>query len=93
MTPRAPIATPLLPLLLAMALSGPARADGEQGAPGGTTAIAMQQEGSSLPQRIDPAANVPPPHLFAAAKPDDERIFMLMLLSRTTFGAFGRLGQ
>jgi hypothetical protein len=92
---------PLLPLVLTMAvltmaLAGAARADGDQPAPAQTD-VALQQAGSSLPPRAaaDPArADMPPqPHPFAAAKPDDERMFMLMLFSRTTIGTFGRLGQ
>lgn len=93
MASRAPIA-PLLPLFLAMGLAG-ARADGNQGPAGSLDPAALQQEGSSVPPRGDPATNLPPPpaHPLAVTKPDDERILMLMLLGRSTFGAFGRLGQ
>jgi hypothetical protein len=97
MPSHAPFCHPLLPFLLTMALAGAARADGDRQAPTQTASVALEQAGSSLPPRAaaDPArADMPPqPHSFAAAKPDDEQIFMLMLISRTTIGAFGRLGQ
>jgi hypothetical protein len=93
MASRATIA-PLLPLFLAMGLAG-ARADGIEGQAGGPDPVALQQEGSSVPPRGDPATNrpSPPAHPTAVTKPDNERVLMLMLLGRSTFGVFGRLGQ
>jgi len=94
MTPLALHATPLLPFLLALALAGSALADGGEPSVGETSNVAMQTVGSSLPVRLDPSPNVPPPpqRPLTAARPEDEQMFMLMLLSRTTF-AFGHFGQ
>lgn len=89
----APLCHPLLPLVLTMALAGAARADSDQAAPGESANVALQQVGSSLPPRAATADMPPQPHPLAAAKPDDEQVFMLMLFSRSTIGAFGRLGQ
>jgi hypothetical protein len=77
--------------IFAMALTGAAAA--------GDRVASVVGSGSSLPPQpaqLEPAAaTLPPkpPQPVQQTKPADERILMLMLLSHTSFGPFGRLGQ
>jgi hypothetical protein len=80
--------------IFAMALAG--------GTSAGDQAGSVVGSGSSMPPaqqaQLDPAAvSLPPPpkpqQPAKEALPDDHRILMLMLLSHTQFGPFGRFGQ
>ncbi len=94
---RTQIVPPLLSFLVAMSLAGAARADGGLAAAPVTAAVAIEQSGSSIAPSpaVEPASSVPPPpqHPVAAPRPGDQRILMLMLMSQTSFGSFGHLGQ
>ena len=93
---RTRIVPPLSSFLVAMSLAGAARADGGLAAAPVTAAVAIEQSGSSIAPSpaVDPASSVPPPqHPVAAPRPGDQRILMLMLMSQTSFGSFGHLGQ
>jgi len=83
-----------LALALAPASIGAARADDAALRASADAAPALQQV-ASVPSAAGSGSSVPPPpaHATVQPKPEDQRLFMLMLLSRTSFGAFGQMGQ
>jgi hypothetical protein len=76
-----------------------ATALGASASAGDETTAALGGSGSPLPQQqaqLDPASTALPPkpqQPMPQAKPDNESILMMLLLSHTQFGPFGRMGQ